>query len=145
MASRFYSIFNLKEGSNQGRLEIWSQAVEVVKNNPLTGVGIGNYPLEIKPTASYREPIYAHNTYLDIAAETGIPSVLIWTALLFLAGIEFYKKSRKNIFFLAPAGSLVIFSVHSLVETAIYSPVVLTLLLLLISFSNIDLNHESKN
>ena len=143
LANRFYSIFNLKEGSNQGRLETWNRALEVVKNNPLTGVGIGNYPLEIKPTAAYREPIYAHNTYLDIAAETGIGNALVWMALLLVVGVRLYKKSQKNIFWLAITGSLIIFSVHSLVETAIYSPVVLTLFLLLVSFSNVETNHEN--
>lgn len=136
VSQRYFSSFNLNEGSNKGRIETWRKAEEVIFDNPLIGVGIGNYPLEIKPTADYREPIYAHNAYLDIAAETGILNSLVFIGILTTAISTFFKKSRKNLLFLAGAISLVIFSIHSLVETAIYSPVVLTLLLIIISFSN---------
>lgn len=138
VSQRYFSSFNLKEGSNKGRIETWQKALDVIASHPIIGVGIGNYPLEIKATANYREPIYAHNTYLDIAAETGIPNALVWIGLLSSAIISFLKKSKESIIFSAFAISLVIFSAHSLVETAIYSPVVLTLLLIILSFSNVE-------
>ena len=143
VSKRYLSSFNLKEGSNKGRIETWRQAVGVVANHPITGVGIGNYPLEIKPTASYREPIYAHNTYLDIAAETGALNALVWIGLLISATVAFLKKSKEDILFSSLAISLVIFSAHSLVETAIYSPVVLSALLIILSFSNIKSEKEN--
>lgn len=139
ISQRFFSSFNLKEGSNKGRIETWNKALKVAENNFLTGVGIGNYPLEIKSTADYREPIYAHNTYLDIAVETGAPNALVWLSLLLLAAITCIK--RKQAMFLCLSVSIVIFAAHSMVETAIYSPVVLSLLLIIISFSNIETNH----
>jgi len=106
------------------------------------GVGIGNYPLEIKATADYREPIYAHNTYLDIAAETGLVSLLFWLLVLGTALATFLKKARRSPLFLFCALSIIIFSAHSLVETAIYSPVVLTLFLIILSFSGIKETDE---
>jgi len=142
VSNRYFSSFNLKEGSNKGRIETWGRAEKIIFDNPAIGVGIGNYPLEIKSAANYREPIYAHNTYLDIAAETGIFNALIFIGILFAAIQSFLKKSKENIIFLAGAASLVIFSIHSLVETAIYSPVVLTLLLLIISFSSLEEKYE---
>lgn len=142
ISQRYFSSFNLKEGSNKGRLDMWDKAREVIMDHPIIGVGIGNYPLEIKPAANYREPIYAHNAYLDIAAETGIFNALIFIGILFAAIRSFLKKSGENIIFSAGAASLVIFSIHSLVETAIYSPVVLTLLLLIISFSGLEEKYE---
>jgi len=140
VSQRFLSSFNLKEGSNQGRLAMWAKASDVTIGHPLIGVGIGNYPLEVVPTASYRDPIYAHNTYLDIAAETGILNALIWIGILAVATAGFWKKAQENILFFFLTMSLVIFSAHSVVETALYSPVVLTLLLILIS-----LNKNIKN
>jgi O-antigen ligase len=145
ISERFFSSFNTREGSNQGRLETWKQAIEVIERHPVMGVGIGNYPLEIKPSAGYREPIYAHNTYFDIAAETGILNALVWLALLVWAIVSFIKKSKKNIVNLALASSLVMFSVHSLVETAIYSPVVLTLLAVILGLSDEDKNIDEKS
>lgn len=137
VSSRFTSIFDLKEGSNEGRLEMWKKSAEVAMDHPLLGVGIGNYPLEVKASADYREPITAHSTYLDIASETGIMSLAVFLGILIAATAAFLKKSQKNIIFLMAAVSIVIFSAHSLAETSIYSPAVLAALLLIISFTNI--------
>lgn len=142
ISERFYSSFDFKEGSNMGRIEIWNKAIKTIENNPLVGVGVGNYPLTVKATASYREPIYAHNTYLDIAVETGLINAFIWVSLLGIVFFEFYNKGRKNKLFLMGAVSVVIFFIHSLVETAIYSPVVLMLLISIIGLSNINLKNS---
>lgn len=141
-SQRFASSFNFKEGSNQGRIAMWQKAGEVALDNPFLGVGIGNYPLEVKPTASYRDPIYAHNVYLDIAAETGILNMFVWLAIVGIAFWSFWKKGKQEKLFFFTAASVVIFSAHSLVETAIYSPVVLTLFLIIISLSNLNLQYE---
>jgi O-antigen ligase len=137
VSQRFFSIFDLQEGSNFGRIETWKQSLEVARDNLWLGVGIGNYPLEIKATAQYREPIYAHNAYLDIAAETGILNALVWLGILITAGVNFLKKSKDNVFFIGGFLALIIFATHSLVETPIYSSTVLPLFLIIISFSNI--------
>lgn len=138
ISQRFLSSFDLKEGSNQGRLEMWTKAADVIVSRPLLGTGIGNYPLEVLPVASYRDPIYAHNTYLDVAVETGVANGLIWCAILGLACVGFWKKSRKDSLFFFALLSVIIFAAHSLVETAIYSPVVLALFLIIISFNNLE-------
>jgi O-antigen ligase len=142
ISQRFFSSFNVKEGSNQGRMVMWEKAVAVALAHPLMGVGIGNFPLEVKATATYREPIYAHNTYLDIAVETGLVNMLVWVGILATTMCGFWKKTKKDNFFLATLVSLVIFSTHSLVETAIYSPVVLTLFLIIISLYNLKTENE---
>ena len=133
---RFFSSFNLQEGSNEGRLAMWNKANTLIIQHPLTGIGIGNFSLSINPLATYRNPIYAHNTYLDITAEAGILAGLAWLGILLSTLINFLKKARTDILYLGTSISLIIFSVHSIVETGIYSPVVLTLFLLIISFNN---------
>lgn len=143
VSSRFNSIFDLQEGSNVGRLDMWQKAYRVALENPFGGVGIGNYPLEIKASASYREPITAHNTYLDIASETGFVSALIWLAMIFAAIIIFWRRSKEDSFFLTPAVSLVIFATHSLAETSLYSPLVLTLFLIIFSLTHANLAQKN--
>lgn len=142
VSSRFLSSFNLREGSNQGRIVMWRKASEVIWEHPWTGTGIGNYPLEVKAAVDYREPIYAHNTYLDIAAETGILNALVWIGLLAASLTGFLRKSKNDPLFLGASISIVIFSVHSLAETGLYSPVVLTTLLLIISFNSLNTENE---
>jgi len=143
ISERFFSSLNLKEGSNQGRLAMWQKAWDVTQENLWLGVGLSNYPLEVKPTAVYRDPIYAHNTYLDIAAETGIINMLVWLMMLGVIAYEFWIKSQKETVFLMSLTSLLIFAIHSVFETAIYSPVVITLFLIIISFSNVEVVSSS--
>jgi O-antigen ligase len=136
ISERFFSSFNFKEGSNQGRIETWKKAGEVILNHPLFGVGIGNYPLEISATANYRDPIYAHSNYLDIAAETGLINLFLW--LGFSGSLVFVFLARaQDVLFLSALLSVIIFSVHSLVETSIYSPVVLPLFLIIAGLSRL--------
>ena len=142
ISQRFYSSFDLQEGSNAGRIAIWSQALNVSENNPLLGVGIGNYPLAVKASADYREPIYAHNTYLDIAVETGIVNMLVWALLLGVVFLKFYALGKQEPLFLMAGASIIMFATHSLVETAIYSPTVLVLFLIIVGFSNVLPDYE---
>lgn len=134
VAGRFASSFDTQEGSNQGRLNNWQQAILIIKGHPF-GAGIGMYSLAVDPHADYREPIYAHDLYLDIAAELGLQTLLIFFAIIGLAFYYFWKASSKEPFFIAGVSSLSIFAVHSLVETPLYSVHILPLLLLILVFS----------
>ena len=144
-SKRFYSSFDLSEGSNQGRLEAWNKSWIIIRNNPLIGVGLGNYPLEIKANADYREPIYSHNAYLDIAAETGILNLLNWIIFIVFSCAALLKKTKESIFFTLSAISLLIFSIHSLVETGLFSTSVMALFLTIASFANLEFEHEESN
>lgn len=70
--TRFSSSFNLTEGSNLGRLKIWTEALTQFEKAPLLGVGLGNYPLALDFNAIYRSAVTSHNLYLDILVEMGI-------------------------------------------------------------------------
>lgn len=141
VSQRLISSFDLREGSNIGRLEMWKVASETTWDHP-EGVGLGNYILEVKPTAVYREHIYAHNTYLDIAAESGVINSFLWISLFLVLIITSLKKSFREPLFLYISISLVIFAVHSIFETGLFSPVVLSLLLTIFSLGSYNLENE---
>lgn len=144
ISQRFYATFNLTEGSNAQRIAIWKESLEIFKNNPLFGIGIGNYVVEKNILADYRDPSNAHNLYLDIAVETGIFGLAAWLILLF--GTLWKLSSRANdkraIFLVA---GLVWFSVHGFFETAIYSPVILPLLLVYLAAGIKSFSDENRN
>ena len=128
---RLFSSFSLADGSNQGRVAIWSEAVEDISERPLFGYGIGNYPLAVKPTAEYREPIYAHNLFLDIASETGLVGAISFFLAFLVVFLRFLK--RRAVLYSASAVSLAIAFGHSLFELPLYSVHVLPVLLLFFS------------
>ena len=141
IVSRFLSSFDFKEGSNAERIKNWDQGYEMFADNFLTGVGIGNYSIYLYPTAGYRTPIYAHNLYLDIGAEMGILALLVWLVLIGVTIWQLFKAGRRteDIFIRALSfgliGSLIWFSTHSFFDTAIYSPTILSIFVIIISLS----------
>lgn len=149
--SRFISSFSISEGSSASRLQIWENSWQVFLAQPLSGVGLGNYPLTQDPLASYRNPITSHNLYLDVASETGIFGLLVWLflisgscLLLFLAIKK--RKYQQDEFFAAIniglLGSLVYFSVHSFFETAIFNPVVLAVFMIILALASSSSQYE---
>lgn len=131
VSERLTSAFNLKEGSNIERMKNWEEAVEIIKDHPLMGVGLGNYAAEIEPTIGERSSIYAHNLFFDIAAETGILNGLIFLLLIF---ISIFRGVRSGSSIgLGLSASLVYFLVHGIFDTPLYSPQVLVILLIVLA------------
>ncbi len=131
VSQRFDSSFDLQEGSNAGRISIWQKSLETIKHKPLFGTGIGNFSLAVDGKIDYRNPIYAHNTYLDIAVEQGILASLVWIFILLVTLWNFWILAKEDMIYAGIFTSVIIFSAHSMVETGLYSPIVLSLLLML--------------
>ena len=127
---RLISAFSVEEGSNVGRIEMYVEASRNIIRQPW-GYGLGNYPLVVKPTAEFREPIYAHDLFLDIATESGI----LGAVFFFLVIAIVFRK-----LLIARSGSssagmfaLLIFFGHAIFETPLYSVHVLPILLLFLA------------
>jgi putative inorganic carbon (HCO3(-)) transporter len=129
--SRLVSAFNFKEGSNAERVENWRQAIDAIRDYPLAGVGLGNYASYIDQASGERSSIYAHNTFLDISAETGIPNGFIFLVLILVS--LWRNVSSKNVLNLGIAAGLVYFLIHGIFDTPIWSPQVMVILLVLLA------------
>lgn len=83
------------------RLEVWKGAFEIIKENPLWGVGYGVFPYVIPYYVSGVGEIDAHNTYIIIAAEMGIPVLLVFLLIiLVLFRNAFWLYTRVNDYFI---------------------------------------------
>lgn len=119
LKQRLFSSLDFQEGSVSGRLLMWEKATQAFQEKPLLGVGLGNFPLFVKPTAAFREPIYAHNLFLDFLAETGLFSAF---SLLFIFGLAILnnlfsslpEKKALSVFFLG-------FLIYALFEAPFFS------------------------
>lgn len=64
-----------------GRMQIWKNGLKIVADNPVLGVGVGMFG-----TAHFlldgKIALTAHNTYLQFAAELGLPGFGLYLALL---------------------------------------------------------------
>lgn len=76
----------LEQKSQSERLSYFSQAKELVAENWLTGVGLGNYTLKLYNNDLTKSPAYdyqpVHNVYLLVAAELGIFGFIIFILLI---------------------------------------------------------------
>jgi O-antigen ligase len=80
-------------GGGTGRLDLWTIGERMVSAHPTRGVGVGNFPVSsvhylLQPGLIKRtdfiisQPKVAHNTYLQFAAELGIPAAVLWLAIV---------------------------------------------------------------
>ena len=64
--------------SAQHRVDMWMQGIEMVQQNPLFGIGKGNY-------ASYTGTLIAHNSSIENMGELGMPGLFFWVGFLYIA------------------------------------------------------------
>ena len=84
---RMKTIQNYEEdASATGRFEIWTQAVELWKENPFFGIGPGNFK-KISPEYLGRERV-THNTYIQILSEQGLFGFIIFYLIMSLTIIS---------------------------------------------------------
>jgi O-antigen ligase len=70
------------EGSAVQRFAVQRIAWQIFLDHPLFGVGLGAYPIANAEYAPEIGKLDAHNTYLSLAAEVGLPGLLLWCALV---------------------------------------------------------------
>lgn len=70
-----------------GRRETWSHAMRMITTRPLTGIGMGTYlkMLALLFPFSYKwpmQPTHAHNMFLQVGVDLGIPGLVAYVAIL---------------------------------------------------------------
>lgn len=89
---RIRSIIDFGETSNSQRIAIWKSSLVSIKNHPLFGVGIGNFPVVLNQKLELsRAGSSAHNIYLQIASEMGIPALIFSFWFLWLLMQKIYN------------------------------------------------------
>ncbi|MCF8369652.1 MAG: O-antigen ligase family protein [Bacteroidales bacterium] len=100
--ARIITVFDPDFTSNQWRVEMWNATTEVIRDNPLTGVGGGNWKIAIYPYYSkYQPSVYRHwrnphNDYLQVGAEKGVPGLILYLSfltLLIVSGVMALKRA----------------------------------------------------
>ena len=97
---RLGTILNVKAVTSDATLRIrynlWNRSLMMVKEYPLTGIGIGNVYRNIQfykdDTENQLQAENSHNYYLQIAAELGVPALIVFLCILF----SLYPKQAKS-------------------------------------------------
>lgn len=99
---RLASIGDTKESSANARLIAWATAWEMIKDNPIWGVGMRNFQprfpeYSVIPIGQQQQTFVAHNSYFQIWAESGSLAFLVYMSLLasvFVTLRRVYRTSR---------------------------------------------------
>jgi O-antigen ligase len=87
--------------SEEGRLEVWRKGSELFITNLLTGVGVNCYGMAIgnMRLESHLVPVWqtAHNSYLQVAAETGFFGLIVYVSMIISALRNFARCSQNGL------------------------------------------------
>jgi O-antigen ligase len=120
-------------GSTEARKELQRRAILITLQNPILGVGPGMYMYALSDFMVKQESMNkgswqrAHNTYLELSAETGIPAFLIYTGCLIwcvsanLKSLKMLKLTRQDEDSQAVSLALLMTSITFMVGTAFCS------------------------
>ncbi len=80
------------------RLIAWKAGLRMIKAHPVTGIGLGQFKPEMLEYADpgVRFSSIGHNTYLEIAAEAGLPTLAVFLSLVFFTYRGFGKARRRS-------------------------------------------------
>jgi len=93
--------YNLKEET--GRLEVWRRGLHYIADNPIFGVGANNFGMaegtlsEFASRQQYGIGVRwtaAHNSYLQVAVELGIPGLVLFLALI-VSALKVLRRPRR--------------------------------------------------
>ena len=116
-------LLTFQKGGDAGRFTIWKAALQMIKDNPFFGKGIGTFMDYSTKYITTSSPVYAHNCYLQIWAETGIFSLvsfLLFACSLLISGAKAFI-SRKDFWLLGLLCGTFGFFAHSFFDTQFYS------------------------
>jgi O-antigen ligase len=94
MASMLDPTSDYNWSSSEGRISIWKRGLGYVAGAPLTGVGLGAFPVaegtisELARRQEYGKGVKwstAHNSFLQVLAEIGIPGFIAFAAIFWAA------------------------------------------------------------
>ncbi|AMD86141.1 O-antigen ligase [Capnocytophaga haemolytica] len=100
--ARLASVAQQENTSNNLRKTAWTiTATDMIPNNPLLGVGIGNWKVRFLQYENSYSPHYIymyknHNDFLEIPAEMGIPAGIAFVAIFLLAAYYFLWSTYKR-------------------------------------------------
>jgi O-antigen ligase len=127
------SLLDLSTGTNFIRLRVWESSLEIIRDHPLTGLGLdqflyafrGHY---IRPDAIFDPDLsHPHNFVLDFWIRLGLPGVLLLVSMqsvfwrnLLSAYKHVSRFSVSGLIIIGTMGSMANLLVHGLVDNSIY-------------------------
>ena len=100
LTERLYSTFSLTDPTNRDRVAMMRSGVRIISDHPMTGVGPDSvrlvYPRYRDAAAERQLNPHLHNVPLQIAAERGLPALVIWLWFIVVLVRDLLRKTRTS-------------------------------------------------
>ena len=145
--------FSEDESSIQ-RIEFYNTAIDLIKQKPLFGFGLGSWKYESLSYSSLKNetilvPYYTHNDFLQTFVEMGILGFIIYLSFFIKIGFEIFKKFKLDSFYFYSGIVLVVFFGNTMLNFPVHrSQEIIPFMIfsaLIFSISNIKLVRNKKN
>ena len=145
--------FSEDESSIQ-RIEFYNTAIDLIKQKPLFGFGLGSWKYESLSYSSLKNetilvPYYTHNDFLQTFVEMGILGFIIYLSFFIKIGFEIFKKFKLDSFYFYSGIVLVVFFGNTMLNFPVHrSQEIIPFMIfsaLILSISNIKLVWNKKN
>jgi O-antigen ligase/VanZ family protein len=83
------------QGSAYWRLRIWTAGWQMARDHAALGIGPGNFELLVGDYDSRLAWVPPHNSFVQMAAEMGLPGLAIYVAFLLTAGLHLASTIRR--------------------------------------------------
>jgi hypothetical protein len=156
-SARFARLLDFTQGTNFYRIRVWQSAVNVIRDHPLTGLGLDQFLYAFRGHYIYpdawQEPnlSHPHNVILDFWVRLGILGVIlfVWMQVAFWRAIlplyRFYRQHDRVTFALiiGTMGCMVNLLAHGLVDNSVYVQDLSYVFVLLLGLASTQIEHES--
>ena len=85
-----------QESSAEGRINAWKAATKMINANPVFGVGLSAFGTAFADFSD-KQPREAHNTFFQIAAESGVIAGLAFLLVLWRNLADLWRRIRANV------------------------------------------------
>ena len=143
LQNRLASVNTEDESTNQ-RLRFYKHGVNHIFNNPIIGIGIGNWKqksieYDSENIVMYTVPYHLHNDFLQYGAELGIIGMLLYLVLFIILLILNIKRIDTNYFLsISLIISLSVLFIDSNLNFPHHRPIMMVLLALIISLTELN-------
>lgn len=121
------------------RVQLWHDAVAMVSNDPVRGVGPGRFSVESSTARSDPDARWAHSAPLQQAAEQGVPGVVLLGAMVCWAFAVLIRSPRPDPVIACTLAGLIAFAVQATVDYIAYFPAIPAVLVLLLGVATAPL------
>jgi probable O-glycosylation ligase (exosortase A-associated) len=87
------------DASSHNRVVAWQKALAMAQDNPAFGIGPGNfqgYWAMYPPDELADHPLVAHNTYLQILAESGVVAIFLYVTMIVVTLVALLRTRREG-------------------------------------------------